>query len=199
MTNKRQELYISVDVEADGKIPGPYSMSSFGAALAGIGQLSNFTPTDLLLAENRFYAELKPISDNFDPQAITVGGFDHAQLKITGQDPEEAMTAFAEWILNLCRKYDAVAVCTGFPIAYDFMFINWYLMRYSRIPSPFGHGRTKDIKEAYAAKANTTIINSTKRNMPRFLFSSLPHTHNALDDAVEQGMLFQNIMAWDGE
>lgn len=34
--------------------------------------------------------------------------------------------------------------------------------------------------------------------MPKHLFSTLPHTHNALDDAVEQALLFQNIMAWDG-
>ncbi len=199
MTNPRQELYFSVDVEADGPIPGPYSMSSFGVVLAGIGQLNTFTPTDLHDPEHRFYAELKPISDDFVPTAIAVGGFDHAQLKVTGQEPVEAMTAFADWMLKLCRKHDdAVAVCTGFPIAFDFMFVNWYLIKYSQTPSPFGHGRTKDIKEAYAAKAHTTIINSTKRNMPRSLFSKLPHTHNALDDAVEQGMLFQNIVAWDG-
>ena len=30
------------------------------------------------------------------------------------------------------------------------------------------------------------------------LLSRRPHTHNALDDAVEQGELFQNLMTWNG-
>jgi len=34
--------------------------------------------------------------------------------------------------------------------------------------------------------------------MPKHLLPDRPHTHNALDDAVEQGELFANLMAWDG-
>jgi hypothetical protein len=36
---------------------------------------------------------------------------------------------------------------------------------------------------------------STKRNMPRRWFDKLPHTHLALDDAIEQGALFCNMLA----
>ena len=36
---------------------------------------------------------------------------------------------------------------------------------------------------------------ATKRNMPRAWFDPLPHTHVALDDAIEQGALFCNILA----
>ncbi len=35
---------------------------------------------------------------------------------------------------------------------------------------------------------------STKRNMPKRWFDKLPHTHVALDDAIEQGALFCNIL-----
>jgi hypothetical protein len=35
--------------------------------------------------------------------------------------------------------------------------------------------------------------------MPAGLLSERPHTHNALDDAVEQAELFQNLMAWGGK
>jgi hypothetical protein len=31
----RSELYVAVDVEADGPIPGPYSMISLGMAVVG--------------------------------------------------------------------------------------------------------------------------------------------------------------------
>ena len=40
---------------------------------------------------------------------------------------------------------------------------------------------------------------STQRNMlkrcPKFWFDKLPHTHRALDDAIEQGALFCNMLA----
>jgi hypothetical protein len=32
--------------------------------------------------------------------------------------------------------------------------------------------------------------------MPDFLRPENPHTHNALDDAVEQGELFANLLGW---
>jgi hypothetical protein len=35
---------------------------------------------------------------------------------------------------------------------------------------------------------------STKRNMPKRWFDEFPHTHVALDDAIEQGALFCNTL-----
>jgi hypothetical protein len=35
---------------------------------------------------------------------------------------------------------------------------------------------------------------TVKRNMPRSWFDDLPHTHKALDDAIEQGALFCNML-----
>jgi len=36
---------------------------------------------------------------------------------------------------------------------------------------------------------------STKRNMPSHWFDKSPHTHVAIDDAIEQGKLFCNMLA----
>ena len=36
---------------------------------------------------------------------------------------------------------------------------------------------------------------AVKRNMPKRWFDDLPHTHRALDDALEQGALFCNMLA----
>jgi hypothetical protein len=33
-----------------------------------------------------------------------------------------------------------------------------------------------------------------KRNMPRSWFDDCPHTHVALDDAIEQGRMFCNML-----
>ena len=56
------EAYISADIEADGPIPGPYSMLSLGMCIAGEQDASGtFRPIQPESA--RFYRELKPISD----------------------------------------------------------------------------------------------------------------------------------------
>ncbi len=44
------------------------------------------------------------------------------------------------------------------------------------------------------ALLKTDYRDSTKRNMPKRWFDDLPHTHIALDDAIEQGALFCNML-----
>lgn len=55
--------YIMVDIEADGPIPGDYSMICFGAIIVE-PELSR-----------TFYGKLKPISEAFIPDALAVSGF----------------------------------------------------------------------------------------------------------------------------
>jgi hypothetical protein len=74
-----------------------------------------------------------------------------------------------------------------------------YFVRFGAAGSPYGHSRHVDLKTLYVAKAGALITRSTKGQMPAALLSRRPHTHNALDDAVEQAELFQNLMAWTGK
>ncbi|MGP4023607.1 exonuclease [Actinomadura sp. 3N407] len=189
----RIEFYVSVDVEADGPIPGPYSMLSFGMAVCGTFDGTRFTAHDP--SERTFYAELKPISDDFDPKALEVSGLDRGRLAREGRDPEEAMHAAAAWVKTVADG--ALPVLVAYPLAYDWMWLYWYWMRFTS-RSPFGHSRHLDMKSLYAAKAGAMVAESTKRQMPAALLSGRPHTHNALDDALEQAELFQNLFRWDG-
>lgn len=191
----RREVYISADVEADGPIPGPFSMLSFGMAVCGTGDHDGFTAHDP--ATNGFYAELKPISDDFDPRASAVGGLDRERLITGGQDPAAAMNAASTWLKEAAAG--ATPVFVAYPLGFDWMWLYWYFVRYADHGSPFGHSRHLDIKTLYAAKAGALVTRSTKGQMPTGLLSERPHTHNALDDAVEQAELFQNLMAWDGK
>ncbi|MEW1640264.1 exonuclease [Streptomyces sp. NPDC093801] len=191
-----REFYVSVDVEADGAVPGPFSMSSFGMAVAGVRDGDGFRAVDP--AERTFYAELKPISDAYDPEALAVSGLDRERLAREGREPGEAMNAAADWIAAVAAELGAAPVFVAYPLGYDWMWIYWYFMRFADGGSPFGHSRCMDLKSLYAAKADVRIGESTKRSMPGHLLSDRPHTHNALDDAIEQGELFQNLMRWDG-
>ncbi len=186
----RADMYFSVDVEADGPIPGPYSMLSFGAAVAGtMGEA--FARTDPTAAT--FYRELRPISDDFVPAALEVSGLDRAALQREGADPAVAMREFSRWVTATAGECRPVFV--AYPASFDWMFVYWYLIRFTGA-SVFGHSGCLDVKTAYAIRAGVPFGRAHKRAMPKQLLSDRRHTHHALDDAVEQADLFANLMSW---
>lgn len=199
--SKIRELYFSIDVEADGPTPMPYSMVSLGAVITGFKDVDgSIVRLDMQDPQNTFYAELKPISDLWVPESLAVSGLERAHLENNGQDPAKAMTDFSVWVNNMVSNYDCkTGVFCAFPLGYDWMWAYWYLENFSEFGSPFGHSRGLDIKTLYMSKSRNTLTRSTKMNIPKKLRSILPHTHNALDDAKEQGDLLMNLLEWEGK
>ncbi|MFF9216804.1 3'-5' exonuclease [Streptomyces viridosporus] len=189
----KPSLYISVDVEADGPIPGPYSLLSLGASVAGVQDADGFRAADP--EERTFYRELRPISEEFVPEALAVSGLDRDRLGIEGAEPERAMREFTDWVREAAAG--AQPVMCGYPASYDWTFLYWYLIRFTG-SSPFGHSGCLDMKTLYATKAGLPLRAVAKGTMPRELLSRRRHTHHALDDAIEQAELFANLMAWPG-
>ncbi|MET7656294.1 MULTISPECIES: exonuclease [unclassified Streptomyces] len=189
----KPSLYISVDIEADGPIPGPYSLLSLGAAVAGRQDSEGFTAADP--TRQTFYRELRPISAEFDPEALAVSGLDRKRLAEEGLEPGPALAQFTGWVREVSG--DAQPVMCGYPASYDWTFLYWYLIRFTG-ESPFGHSGCLDMKTLYATKAGLPLRAVAKRTMPAHLLSRRPHTHHALDDAVEQAELLANLMAWPG-
>jgi hypothetical protein len=188
----KPSLYISVDIEADGPIPGPYSMISFGAAVAGRQDADGYVPADP--EAYTFYRELRPISEDFVPEALAVSGLDRDRLITEGSEPAAAMAEFSTWVREVSAG--AQPVMCGYPASYDWTFLYWYLIRFTGA-SPFGHSGCLDMKTLYATKARLPLRAVAKGTMPRELLSRRRHTHHALDDAIEQAELFGNLMAWD--
>jgi Exonuclease len=191
----RHEVYLSADVEADGPIPGPYSMISVGLAVAGrrTGD-APVEPADP--TSETFYRELKPISTDFVPAALAVSGLDRAALERDGAEPAEAMADLTGWLRQVCGGKGR-PILVAYPLGFDWMFLYWYLIRFTGA-SPFGHSGCLDMKTMYAVKAGAPVGRSVKRLMPRHLLSTRHHTHHALDDAVEQAELFVNLSHWAG-
>ncbi|MGW3142712.1 3'-5' exonuclease [Streptomyces sp. NPDC001139] len=185
--------YISVDIEADGPIPGPYSMLSLGAAVAGTQDADGFTAADP--EERTFYRELQPISEEFVPEALAVSGLDRERLSTEGTEPAVALAEFGDWVREVCAG--AQPVMCGYPAPYDWTFLYWYLIRFTGA-SPFGHSGCLDMKTLYATKAGLPLRAVAKGTMPRHLLSRRRHTHHALDDAIEQAELLANLMNWPG-
>ena len=186
------DVYFSLDIEADGPIPGPYSMVSVGLAVAGERE-SDFSSADPTV--ETFYRELRPISEEWDPAALAVSGLTRDGLLADGADPGTAMAELTDWVQRVAAGRRPVVV--AYPACYDWMFLYWYLLRFTG-GSPFGHSGCLDLKTLYATKAGVALTGATKRTMPRHLLSKRRHTHHALDDAIEQGEMFANLMAWDG-
>jgi hypothetical protein len=189
----KASCYVSVDIEADGPIPGPYSMLSLGAAVAGTQDAGGFTAADP--ERQTFYRELRPITEEFVPQALGVSGLDRERLCRDGAEPAVALAEFTGWVREVSAG--AQPVMCGYPASYDWTFLYWYLIRFTG-SSPFGHSGCLDMKTLYATKAGVPLRAVAKGTMPRHLLSRRRHTHHALDDAIEQAELLANLMAWPG-
>jgi hypothetical protein len=188
------DAYFSADVETDGPIPGPFSMLSFALVYAGSFDGSRFRRPDVY--EQRFYRELQPISDNFEPEALRVNGLDRMRLSIEGETPQKVMTEACEWVRNIGGASQPVLV--AYPLSFDWSWLYWYFIQFSSTGSPFAYSRCFDIKTAVAVKAGLPISSAGRSQIDPSLRSTRPHTHHAIDDAIEQAEIFARVFEWDG-
>lgn len=177
------EIYISTDVETDGPIPGINSMLSFGSA----AYLADKTLVSTFAANLELLPDATPDPKTMDFWKSNPEAWQASRENL--QSPETAMKSYVTWINGLAGK----PVFVGYPVAFDFMFVYWYLIRFTG-GSPFSHSAL-DMKTLAMALLGKGYRDSTKKNMPRHWFDDLPHTHQALDDAIEQGALFCNMLA----
>ena len=175
----KSEIYVSVDVETDGPIPGPCSMLSIGAAA--------YDRTGTLL--DTFEANLETLPDATGDEKTLAWWRTQpdawAACRVNLRDPDEAMHDFARFLGALPGQ----PVFVAYPAGFDFTFVYWYLVRFTG-QSPFSHSAL-DLKTLAMAAMKRPYREAVKRNMPRRWFSpERRHTHVALDDALEQGELF---------
>jgi hypothetical protein len=192
MSKPQKEIYISVDIEADGPIPGQFSMLSLGAAAFDLEGGDPRRPVRM------FEVNLKPLPEaGQDPKTMAWWETQpEAWEKATENqyDAEEAMEAFADWLEQVGRLFKAKPVFVGYPASYDFLFTYWYYVRFVGVPAPFSFSAL-DIKTMAMVKLGTTFRGTSKRQMPKRWFEGAPaHTHRAIDDAIGQGVLFVNMM-----
>jgi hypothetical protein len=150
--------YVMVDIEADGPIPGDYSMVCFGAVIV---------EPEL---KRTFYGRLKPISDQFIPQALAVSGFSREEHR-EFDDPQSVMQQFADWLKQHCRgRMMFISDNNGF----DWQFINWYFHHFLG-SNPFGHSST-NLGSLYKGMQRDMFVNFKHLRKTR-------HTHHPVDDA----------------
>ncbi len=177
------EIYVSTDVETDGPIPGPHSMLSLAsAAFTAAGDLASTFTANLLPLEG---AAPLPSTEEFwrrNPEAL-------AATLVDRRDPREAMLDYLGWVRGLA----GAPVFVAYPAGFDFTWVFWYLHRFTG-ESPFSHSAI-DMKTIAMVLTGLPYRRSTKRNWPNEWFpAGAPHTHVALDDAIEQGLEFCRML-----
>jgi hypothetical protein len=188
------DVYFSADVETDGPIPGPYSMLSFALVYAGTFDGKRFVrPEDFA---HSFYCELKPISENYQPEALQVNGLDRERLKSEGKNPKTAMLEAFDWIKRMADGSKPVLV--AYPLSFDWAWLYWYFVQFSPHGSPFNHSLCFDMKTAFAVKAFVPISEAGRSRILPQLLPDRRHTHHALDDAIEQAEIFGRLFEWEG-
>ena len=150
--------YISVDIEADGPIPGDYSMVALGAVVVREG-----------LADT-FYGRLKPVSERWVPEALAVSGFSRDET-LAFDDPAAVMTAFAAWIR---AKSDGRPLFVSDNNGFDWSFVNWYFHHFTGA-NPFGFSST-NLGSLYKGLAQDTFQSFKHLRKTK-------HTHHPVDDA----------------
>ena len=150
--------YFMVDIEADGPIPGDYSMICFGAVLVERA------------LERTFYGRLRPISEEWIPEALEVSGFSREKT-LTFDDPKTVMQRFAAWVES---ETDGRPMFISDNNGFDWQFINWYFHHFTG-ENPFGH--------------SSTNLGSLYKGVVKDMFKSFKHlrktkhTHDPVDDA----------------
>lgn len=168
------ELFVSVDVETSGPVPGEYSLLSIGACLVDEPETS-------------IYLELKPDGVAYDPEAMAVTGLDLDKLERDGIVPKEAMRMFEQWLNSSCRPGHKV-VFLGLNAPFDWSFINYYFHKYLG-SNPFGFTAI-DMKAYFMGSEGCSWKETKSSQMANKLKPRGAPTHNALDDARFQAELF---------
>jgi len=185
------EVYLSIDVEADGPIPGPYSMLSLGIAA--------FSLEKVLLAT--FTRNLEPLPGasqhprvmawwNSTPDLRAA----YARTREDVQPIRESMLACDAWVKSLRAFGRPCAV--GAPAAYDFgAWLYWYLA-YTVGDVPELGFAALDLKSfAFGRIPRSRYRSLGKSTYPAdWIDPAVPHTHVALDDAIEQGAILINAI-----
>lgn len=202
------EIYVSVDVETDGPDAATNSLLSIGAAAYKLAEGETWDSMEHPLST--FSVNMLPADGAVQNRKTMEGFWAHCPeawqaLMKDRKTPNEGMKLFESWLGRLGGK----CVAFSYPAAFDWPWIDAYFKRY-RGRNPFSGlidlktlAWSISLLQCAGADTGAALPNEgfpklkriVKRNMPDAWFDAgRPHTHVALDDAIEQGTMFIRIV-----
>lgn len=150
--------WVVVDVEADGPVPGDYSMVCLGAVIVeeGLGR--------------SFYGQLRPVSESWVPEALAVSGFSREET-LAFDEPQVVMERFRDWLAAECGKR---CIFVSDNNGFDWQFVNWYFHHFLG-DNPFGFS-SQNLGSLYKGLVKDTFQSFKHLRKTK-------HTHHPVDDA----------------
>ena len=191
-----KDLYISTDIEADGPIPGEYSMLSLGAvAIDSTGKIWG-----------EFYRKLKRLPKaKQHPETMkwwknNISSYKEATSN--QENPKKVMQDYVTWLKEIKEKTKAEElVFYSSPLCYDYMFVYWYMVKFVNsfkseqiFKIPFAYNGV-DFTSYAMGKKNLTYTDALTKNLPQSWFENLEkNSHKSIDDARRQGLILVNML-----
>lgn len=179
------QLYIDVDVEADG-IAGYGSMLALGAQ----------SPTG-----ESYYSEFRPAFSDYQKSKrdfCETHGLERERLMSTGKDFLVVMTEFYQWLSELTSAHKKDLVFTAFNASFDWSFVDLYFAK-AGIDNPFGKAAL-DLKSlAIPLTKKWDWKETSKGKLPSIIIPEGDFTHHALEDARYQQKIHFGIAGLLGE
>lgn len=182
------QIFVVIDIEADGPAVGLNSMLSLGAVATTIEQ-----------EVAQFYRKLTPL-EGATQDAETMSWWDKnpkawQEATADSHPPRDVMTDFYNWVIKL--KAEPIFVSS--PIGLDYSFVCWYLYRFAPA-NPFiskkNAIRMLDIRSYVAGVYGFSFNESSRLKWPSTLTKDMPeHTHRAIDDAVGYAFVMRKLMS----
>ncbi len=182
-------VYVSVDVETNGRLPGKHSMLQIGAvAFSAQGKVLE-----------RFSINLKPLpGSTTDPSTMEFWRKQprEAQLAVTKnpEDPKVAILRFYDWVAKFKKPLLLMA-----PVLFDGTWLRWYIERYVTDEARLFHN-SLDLRSVifsftgeYRGDYRALLYAYTG-----FQAKAEP-SHLAVDDALDQGQCFFAILKYADE
>lgn len=178
------QLYVDVDVEADG-IAGYGSMLSIGAQ----------SPTG-----ESFYSEIKPHSELFIPEnraMIEQYGLVRERLLDEAPDITEVMSNYNDWLADLTHKTGKKTVFTAFNTGFDWAHVD---LGFTLAKIENAHGVAPfDLKSLALPLAGWDWTMTRKKHLPQEILPDGDFTHHALEDAQYQQKIHFGLAALLGD
>lgn len=184
-------VFIVTDIEADGPKPGENSMRAFASVAMGVDGQERGVFEGVLLPLSEAHPDAKTL-EWFQSQPIAWSAATEG-----ARPPEAVMEDYVEWV----TRFEGGRVFTAYPLAFDGIWIDYYLRRFTNHALVEGHyvtGRLFDgsglcLKSFAAGLVGRPPWDCPPSLLPTEWFGGFEHTHRAVDDARGYAHLLTNL------
>jgi DNA polymerase III alpha subunit (gram-positive type) len=181
-----KDTIISFDIETTGLVCGVHSMIALGAVAYRNGK-----------EVNHFYGCLKEWEGSERNEDTMLfwqrNRAEWDRIRKESRPPEEVINNFITWAESL----EAPRTLAAWPATFDSGFLFFYMHKFGGkdvVNRIFKQHRALDIRSFISAIFAVPYSEAERKILPKEWKENLPYTHNALDDARQQGVVLMNVL-----